>query len=106
MAKGYTQEDLAELINRTRPLVSHIERTGKANHYTLRAICDVLDLSPDDLEEDENRFEEPLPARSATEFALLKTENRLLKQEVATLKELVASQKHLIQLLLDKENQG
>lgn len=103
MAKGYTQQELAERINRTRPLVSHIERTGKANHYTLRAICGVLGLEPDDIEYGGMLAEESLSSQTGHELLLLKMENRLLRQEIATFKELVASQKHFIQLLLEKE---
>ena len=44
VAKGWSQEDLAEKINKTRPLISHIENTGKANAYTLTKICKVLSL--------------------------------------------------------------
>ena len=33
---GMTQEELALAINKTRSMVSHIERTGEANYYTLK----------------------------------------------------------------------
>jgi len=42
--KKLTQQDLAELIGKTRPLVSNIEKTGKVSIYTLKSICEVLDL--------------------------------------------------------------
>lgn len=100
MGKGYTQQELAVKINRTRPLVSHIERTGKGNHYTLRSICDVLDIPLDVLENDMAE-EANLPHADLSELALLKTENRLLRQEIVTLRELVASQKHFIGLITE-----
>jgi transcriptional regulator with XRE-family HTH domain len=50
ISKGLKQEELAEKINKTRPLISNIEQTGKANHYTLKKICEVLDLDINDLE--------------------------------------------------------
>lgn len=105
-AQGYTQQGLAEMINRTRPLVSHIERTGKANHYTLRSICEVLGLDAEELDNGLALVEEPVATQAGNENTFLKMEIRILRQEVLTLKELVASQKHLIQLLLDKERQG
>lgn len=103
MAKGYTQQELAEKINRTRPLVSHIERTGKANHYTLRAICGVLGINPEGIENTDALAENPVSVPADREALMLRMENRLLRQEIATLKELVASQKHFIRLLLEKE---
>jgi transcriptional regulator with XRE-family HTH domain len=50
ISKGLKQEELAEKINKTRPLISNIEQTGKANHYTLKKICEVLDLDINELE--------------------------------------------------------
>lgn len=48
--KGLTQDELALKINKTRALVSHIEQTGKVNHYTLVAITKVLGISLEDFE--------------------------------------------------------
>lgn len=46
--KGLTQDQLASKINKTRPLISVIEKTGKVNYYTLKAICEELDLNLED----------------------------------------------------------
>jgi len=35
VSKSLTQQELADLIHKTRPLISHIEQTGKVNPYTL-----------------------------------------------------------------------
>jgi transcriptional regulator with XRE-family HTH domain len=45
-----TQQDLADKINKERPLISHIETTGKVNYYTLQSICKALQTTPDELE--------------------------------------------------------
>jgi transcriptional regulator with XRE-family HTH domain len=44
ISKGLTQEELAEKIDKTRPLVSSIEQSGQGNYYTLKKICEVLEL--------------------------------------------------------------
>ena len=44
ITKGITQQDLADKINKTRPLISSIEQTGRVNIYTLKQICQVLDM--------------------------------------------------------------
>jgi len=98
ITKGLTQEGLAEKINKTRPLVSHIEQTGKANIYTLKKICNVLDL---DITEIQNEIFEPR-INHVKEEATLKTEIRRLKEEISILKELVQSQKDMISELKEK----
>lgn len=44
MMKGLTQQQLADKIHKTRPLISSIEQTGKVNIYTLKQICEVLGI--------------------------------------------------------------
>lgn len=97
ITKGYTQEQLADKINKTRPLVSHIEQTGKVNAYTLKKICQVLDVDQVALE---NELNEP-PTHYARENSSA-AEIRRLKEENATLKELVSMQKEVIQELREK----
>lgn len=97
ITKGYTQEQLADKINKTRPLVSHIEQTGKVNVYTLRKICQVLEIDQAMLE---NELNDP-----ATHYARENSaaaEIKRLKEEIATLKELVSMQKEVIQELREK----
>jgi len=99
ITKGYTQEELAEKINKTRPLVSHIEQTGKVNAYTLKKICQVLEIDPADL--DGSVFE---PRANYQKDNQLVAENKRLREEIAVLKELVSMQKEVIQeLRLKKE---
>lgn len=102
VSKSLTQQELADLIHKTRPLISHIEQTGKVNPYTLHEICKVLDLDIANLNFDFGLVNESGETNYRTELESLRTENRLLLQEINTLRDLVASQKHLIELLQQK----
>lgn len=42
--KGLKQEDLAKSIGKTRSLISHFERTGLINKYTLIDIAKALEI--------------------------------------------------------------
>jgi transcriptional regulator with XRE-family HTH domain len=96
MAAGMKQEDLAEKINKSRPLVSHIEQTGKANYYTLKKICKVLDMDIATLDSVSNE-----PGNRNTEN--YKNEIKRLLEEINLLKELVQSQKEVIGELRKKK---
>lgn len=48
---GMTQEELALAINKTRSMVSHIERTGEVNYHTLKEISKVLKLPLEQLQD-------------------------------------------------------
>lgn len=48
--KGMTQQDLADAIGKTRSLVSHFERTGQINKYTLKEVADAMGLKVEELE--------------------------------------------------------
>lgn len=56
---GMTQDELARAINKTRSMVSHIERTGEVNYYTLKDISNVLKLPINFLEDNKevNKFD-------------------------------------------------
>ena len=92
VAKGWSQEDLAEKVNKTRPLISHIENTGKANSYTLTKICKVLNLDPSTINES--------IALSPSDFYLSEKNNKKeiiqLQEKIKLLEELIDSQKDLI----------
>jgi transcriptional regulator with XRE-family HTH domain len=101
IGKSLTQEQLAEKINKTRPLISSIEQTGKVNHYTLKKICKVLNL---DINALENSSAEPeLSYNTPNQNDL---ENRLnqMTLELSYLKNLVESQKDLISSLKGQIN--
>jgi transcriptional regulator with XRE-family HTH domain len=49
--KGLKQEDLAQAIGKTRSLISHLEKTGNVNRYTLQEIAQALQMSVEELEQ-------------------------------------------------------
>jgi transcriptional regulator with XRE-family HTH domain len=95
MAAKLKQEDLAEKINKSRPLVSHIEQTGKVNYYTLKKICKVLDI---DISTLDSVAAEPGNKTSDN----YKSEIKRLQDEIDLLRELVQSQKEVIAELRKK----
>lgn len=48
--KGINQEELAFRIGKTRSLISHLERTGSVNKYTLREIAEALGVDVETIE--------------------------------------------------------
>lgn len=106
IAKGLTQQDLAEKIFKTRPLVSHIEQTGIVNSRTLEEIKKVLDM-PDDVNHELNEpglVYETNRVPSGNKFVQQELEHalreiELLKAELDTLRQLANTQKQLIDLL-------
>ena|SRR5438477_3589343 len=104
--RGLTQDDLAEKINKTRAMISFIEQTGKVNHYTLKTILKVLNVTEHDLETfDVKRILLHEPDRSAdykTEIGALREKMEALTRENEMLKELVLSQKRIIGMLEKK----
>lgn len=98
MAKGLTQQDLADKINKTRPLISHIEQTGNVNYNTLTEIGKVLNISLTDIE---NIVNEPQPEYKKAQHKTSdqREEIERLKEEITNLKELVRTQREMIELL-------
>lgn len=99
ISKGITQEELAEKINKTRPLISSIEQTGKANYYTLRKICEVLELEWD---ETTNMVNDPKAPYGLSKNAKQAEQIKQLEKELAQLQLLVQSQADLILALKEK----
>lgn len=95
--RGYTQQELADGIGRTRALLSHIEQTGKVNYHTLNAISKFLKLTTEDIEliDKKQIFVKP---KSVTENDLLKQEITALKNEIELLKELLETKDKVIKL--------
>jgi len=94
-----TQEVLAQKINKERPLISHIERTGKVNHYTLQKICKVLRITPADLENVTNDPEQYYVKDTSDQMRQLKLENEQLKKDLRQKEELIQTQKEYIEVL-------
>jgi transcriptional regulator with XRE-family HTH domain len=103
-AKGLTQQDLADKINKTRPLISHIEQTGKVNSYTLNKICKALQVDITILESMVNERGITYFSGKEGDPAHYKEEIRRMNEEIKLLKELISSQKEIIISLREKIN--
>ena len=98
ISAGLTQQDLADKVHKTRPLISSIEQTGRVNDVTLKKICQVLDLDINELKTANNVIVNQFVS-AKQRFEELQRENINLKLEIASLKDLVDTQKDLIELL-------
>lgn len=99
--RGLTQEDLAEVLGKTRSLVSFLERTGNINKYTLQEIAKVLGVSVDELnDKSENNFISEQSTQSSNTKAGSVIEQ--LKKENEFLKETIQHQWNLIEALSEK----
>jgi transcriptional regulator with XRE-family HTH domain len=104
ISKGLKQEELAEKINKTRPLISNIEQTGKANHYTLKKICEVLDLDINDLESSvvaeptklNDGFQQQQLSSLSNKIKDIEEDNHNLRSLVSAQSELIKKQKEFI----------
>ena len=101
LSKGLTQEELAERVNKTRPLISNIEQRGKVGYQTLQDICKVLDVKP---EEVMNQLSDP-PGYYQTLNTQKQNETiGQLQREIENLRLLVSSQQENINFLKEKIN--
>ena len=102
ITKHLTQQELADLIFKTRPLISHIEQKGEGNEKTLADIKKVLEMS-----EENNTLNEPSEIYATPqklkflqqELEYLLRENEWLKSENEVIRQLVETQKMLIERL-------
>lgn len=99
VAKGWTQDDLAEKINKTRGLISQIELTGKANNYTLKELEKVLNISFGDELSEVNDLQANYTVKGESIVQLMQQKSDSQQSEIATLRELVETQKKLIMAL-------
>lgn len=111
--KGMTQEDLAKAIGKTRSLVSHFERSGSINKYTLKEIADALDTDIATLESTGNSVPDfyigdkeskmnPMDKKSKV-VSDHQVETKQLKEEIAFLKDTINHQWQLIHELSGKK---
>ena len=99
ISKGFTQQQLAEKIHKERPLISHIERTGKVNHDTLLSICKVFKTTPELLN---SVADEPFPnyaPRNTEELQLANAENERLTNELKLKDEMLVMKDEMLLLL-------
>mgnify|MGYP005989585045 CR=1 FL=1 len=101
--KGISQQELANLINKTRALISHIEVTSKVNYFTLREISDVLDVSIDYFTEEINT---EILNESTSDYSSLSERITKVERENELLNEIIVNQKEVIVQLKDKLKQS
>lgn len=93
ISKRLTQEELAEKIDKTRPLVSSIEQTGQGSYYTIKKICEALDLDIDALENEVNEANKGYKSQNLNN---LQKEISRIEKELQLYKDLCESQKENI----------
>ena len=103
--KGYTQFDLAKGIGKTRTLISHFERTGNINKYTLAEIADFLCVSIDDIENLGDEILLSSNGDSSKDEHVLWLQHLVEEQktEISFLKKTIAQQLDLLQKISDKK---
>jgi transcriptional regulator with XRE-family HTH domain len=106
---GYTQEELASKIGRTRALVSHIEQSDKINHDTLLLILKLFKLSEEEFKHfDNSGLKKPKNRDYITaeeQIIELKEKITRYQKENEMLKEISESQKEIIKLLKSGKKQ-
>ncbi len=104
VSQRMTQQQLAEKIHKERPLISHIERTGKIHHQTFLLICKALKVSPEQIEFASDEPFGSYQKAAGNEIQLLKTEVERLKNELRLKDELIQSLKaHLKEIKSQKK---
>jgi transcriptional regulator with XRE-family HTH domain len=105
IARGIKQDELAEMISKTRPLVSYVEQTGKVSPRTLVKICKALKIDQQQLEN--------IASEGAVDYNTVKEREQQMQREIDSLKErvrvldeLVKAQKDIIEVLRNKNNEA
>jgi len=102
IAKGFTQQELAERIFKARPLISHIEQKGEVNERTLADIKKVLDMpaASTSINEPSGNYTTPMQLNFLLqELEYLLREIECLKSEIEIMRDLIDTQKLLIDRL-------
>lgn len=99
------QEDLGKAIGKTRSLISHFERTGIINKYTLKEIADALNIDLENLDNENEvipnqKLEDSEMKIYNKDFFQLTIEKQ--KEEINFLKETINHQWQLLQDLVKK----
>lgn len=100
--RGISQQKLADLINKTRTLVSHIEVTSKVNFYTLTEIADALGISVSHFTNESNSTF--IVNENTIEYSNLSEKIKKLERENELLNEIIQNQKEIIAQLKEKLN--
>lgn len=98
--KGISQQQLADLINKTRTLISHIEVTSKVNFFTLTEIASVLDVTV-------AYFTDEFTSKNVVEeegqdYFSLAERIKKIERENELLSEIIQNQKEIIAQLKEK----
>jgi len=102
IAKGFTQQELADRIFKARPLISHIEQKGEVNERTLADIKKVLDMpaASTTINEPSENYTTPMQLNFLLqELEYLLREIECLKSEIEIMRDLIDTQKLLIDRL-------
>ena len=94
-----SQAELARMLNKTRSLVSHIEKTGKVNDLTYYDILRKLNLSPEGEDEVHLAKRMSILRDEDSTYTASSSEIEFLKREINTLREMVELQKAVIEML-------
>jgi transcriptional regulator with XRE-family HTH domain len=104
--KGLSQQDLADMIHKGRPLISHIENTGKVHHATLVKICKALQITPEQIQSTSNEPDFPYGAATHDEHLLMKAELEKLRNELLLKDEIIGLLKAQIRQLHARSSRG
>lgn len=99
--KGISQQQLADKINKTRALISHIELTSKVNYYTLTEIAKALNVSISYFDNQDRKTN--VANESEGSYSNFSIRIEQLEKENALLTEIVKNQKELIEQLKKKQ---
>jgi transcriptional regulator with XRE-family HTH domain len=97
---GLSQVQLADKIGKTRGLISIIEKQGKVNYYTLRAIAVALDTSADFIENYQKGqvvINKNVLHENQNEYVPLNVSSLL--REIELLKQVIEQQRKVIELM-------
>jgi transcriptional regulator with XRE-family HTH domain len=98
--KGISQQELADAINKTRTLISHIEVTSKVNYFTLSEIAQVLEVDISYFT-DENKSSNLMNEEGA-DYVSLSEKLKKAERENELLNEIIENQKEIIAQLKEK----
>lgn len=96
ISKGLKQDELAERINKTRPLISRIEQTGKVSHYTLKKICEVLEQDINEIEASNSMESDNSTEDQFYDMIKLKSKINEMQDDNTQLRNLISAQADLI----------
>lgn len=99
--KGISQQELADLINKTRTLISHIEVTSKVNFYTLTEIANALSVETSYFTDD---YTKNIVNEKREDYSNLSERLKKVERENELLNEIIQNQKEIIAQLKDRIN--